>query len=292
MRESHHREDYNCAMDERTTSILLARPERITGFDVELAGRLRAVVDGGNAALVEIAGRDSVAAGVLAASSDYDVLVPTVVYTGTEYGDWNVVLENARLLVDRLKHLDDVEVTPEPVFLGSPRWWHAVGGRFAGVLRKRYGFSTTCIACHMYFHAARVPFAHEIGARAVVAGERLFHENRRKLNQVAPALDSYSEVLREAGVKLVLPLKDTGDGSYIEELVGPWPESTRQLNCVLEANYRDLSGEFEVPGDTVCAYLEEFLEPVFSRLISEFGDGRTPDYLAVVEDVLRERNLI
>ena len=278
---------HNYAMDERTRGILLAKPERIIGFDDDLTARLRARVGSGNAALVEIAGRDSVAAGVLAASSSYDILIPTVVYTGTEYGNWEVVLENTRLLGDLLRDRAGVDVVEEPVLLGSPRWWHAAGGRFAGVLEERYRFSTTCVACHMYFHAARVPFAREVGAAAVVAGERLLHGKRLKLNQVGAALDSYIAVLEMAGIELDLPLKETEDGSHIEELVGPWRESENQMRCVLESNYRDLSGKFGVPENDLSAYLEEFLEPVFSRVLLEFNDGGTPDYLAIVDDVLR-----
>ena len=277
-------------MDERTRGILLAKPERIIGFDDGLTARLRSRVGSGNAALVEIAGRDSVAAGMLAASSSYDILIPTVVYTGTEYGNWEVVLENTRLLGDLLRDREGVDVVEEPVLLGSPRWWHAVGGRFAGVLEERYRFSTTCVACHMYLHAARVPFAREVGATAVVAGERLAHGRRLKLNQVGATLDSYVAVLEGAGVALDLPLKETEDGSHIQELVGPWRESEKQMRCVLESNYRDLSGEIGVPENDLNAYLEEFLEPVFSRVLLEFNNGGTPDYLALVDDVLRERN--
>jgi len=276
-------------MDERTKGILLAKPERIIGFDDSLTARLRSRVGSGNAALVEIAGRDSVAAAVLAASSSYDILIPTVVYTGTEYGNWEVVLENTRLLRDLLRDREGVVEVEEPVLLGSPRWWHAAGGRFARVLEERYRFSTTCVACHMYFHAARVPFAREIGATAVVAGERLVHGKRLKLNQVGAALDSYIAVLERAGVVLDLPLKDTEDSSHVEELVGPWGESEKQMRCVLESNYRDMSGEFGVTENELDAYLEEFLEPVFSRVLSEFNDGGTPDYLAVVEDILRTK---
>ena len=61
------------------------------------------------------------------------------------------------------------------------------------------------------------------------------------------------------------------------------------MRCVLESNYRDLSGEFRVSENDLDAYLEEFLKPVFSRVLSEFNDGGTPDYLAVVDDVLRTR---
>jgi hypothetical protein len=272
-------------MDEQATSILIEKPERITGFDVGLAGRLRDAVAGGKTALVEIAGRDSVAAGVLAASS-FDFLVPTVVYSGTGYGDWEVMLDNAGYLADLLEHRDDVRVIRETVLLGSPRWWHAAGGRFATVLWDRYGFLTTCVACHMYFHAARVPFAREIGAEAVVAGERLLHQDRRKVNQVGPALGSYSMVLNRAGVDLMLPLKDVRDGSLVEELVGPWPESSRQLTCVLESNYRDSSGEFEVPEESLRAYLEQFLEPFSSKILAEYGEGVTPRYMKIAEDVL------
>jgi hypothetical protein len=151
--------------EKEARQIVFSKPERIAGFDPGLTARLRRDTANGKVALVEIAGRDSVAAGVKAASSgSYDFLVPTIVYTGTEYGDWSNVLSNAR----------------------------ALAGRFQGG-----------------------------------AGPR-----------------------------------------------------------VLESNYRDLQGDIIVRDEDLSAYIDEFLVPVTSEVLSSFAAGILPDYIAVAEQFM------
>jgi len=272
--------------------ILIERPERIAGFDLALAAGLRAAIGSGRPAFVEVAGRDSIAAALAAARSGaYDVLIPTIVYTGTEYGDWDVVLDSARSLVSRLSGITSLKVIEEPVLLGSPLWWHAAAGRFAGELTRKYGFSATCIACHMYLHAARVPFARELGVSSLVAGERLLHDGRVKLSQLKPALDAYSAVLRGQGSALDLPLEDISDGSLVEELAGPWPESTRQISCVLESNYRDPQGGVSYDEELLQGYLREFLVPFTERVLEGLSEGSGPlDYVGIAARTLDERS--
>ena len=267
-------------MDGKTLEMLLSRPERIAGFDRGLEGRLRGEIGGGRAALVEIAGRDSVAAAVEAARSGcYDTLIPTIVYTGTEYGSWDRVLGNASLLSREVGGRVTVTGT---VVLGSPAWWNALAMRFAAVMQRLYGLEPACVACHMYLHAARVPFARAVGARAVVAGERLYHDGRRKLSQLEPALAAYGEVLARAGVPLEVPLKDVRDGRLVERILGEeWAESEGQLRCVLEGNYRDASGEVLGRAADVEAYLEEFLKPFTQRVLRSFEEVGAPDYLTL-----------
>jgi hypothetical protein len=274
--------------------VLLSKPERIAAFDAELIDRLRAFIGAGSAALVEVAGRDSIAAGLASARSGaYETLVPTIVYTGTEFGDWEVVLENARSLRGRLGDVDTVQVAEETVVLGSPRWWQASAGRYGGALFNRYGFSPTCIACHMYLHAARVPFALEIGARAVISGERLRHDGRVKLNQLGAVLDAYGSVLEAEGLVLDLPLRKAGDSAVIEDLVGQWPESRRQMSCVLESNYRGADGSVTYHEEAVASYLQEFLVPFTKQVLEGFRRGAAPppDYAGIASSLLAERRI-
>ena len=274
-------------IDRETRQLILSKPERIAGFDRELVTKLRGEAAGGTVALVEIAGRDSVAAGIKAASSgSYDFLVPTIVYTGTEYGDWSEVLANARALADRFPEGEGPKVL-ETVLLGSPSWWHAVAAGFSSVLFKLYGFSTACVACHMYLHAARVPFARETGAGAIVSGERLSHDGRLKLNQLEPALRAYGEVIADNGIELALPLADVKEGRHVEEVLGEsWKESARQLGCVLEGNYRDLDGNIIACDDDLVNYIDGFLVPFTDEVLSSFAAGSTPDYTAMVKKVI------
>lgn len=253
---------------------------------------MRSNIGNRTAALIEMAGRDSVAAAVSAAGSGaYSVLVPTIVYTGTEYGHWEVALENARSLTGRLAGIPGVEVASEPVLLGSPRWWHASAGRYTGELTRRYGFDPTCIACHMYLHAARAPLAREIGARAIVAGERLLHDARVKLNQTGSVLDGYAAVLADVGLKLDLPLRELDEGRRIEALVGEWHESERQMLCVLESNYRDADGNVTFTDGGIERYLEEFLVPFTRRVLADFSLGvASVDYAGIANLLIAERS--
>lgn len=272
--------------------ILAHKPERIIGFDdAETHGEPRAPADPPpRACVLEVAGRDSIAAGILAADSGrFDYIIPTVVYTGTEYGDFSTVLSNVEYLAERLRG-SGVQIAPVPVVLGSTRWWHSAAGRYAEVLQKRYGFCPTCVACHMYLHAARVPYALLSRAPVIVAGERTRHDRRLKLNQLEGPLEAYRKVLGQAGVELILPLRDIEKGEEVQGIVGDWDESDRQLRCVLESNYRNPAGGVDARPQALEAYLEEFLEPFFNRVLGRFAEGdREPDYDAMAHETITGR---
>lgn len=273
-------------IDSESARILLAKPERIATFEPRFIERLSTAIGDRKSALVEIAGRDSIAAGIVAGrSGDYDALVPAIVYTGTLHGNWELALGNARALAAGLTDHGDVKVL-EPVVLGSPRWWHASAGRYSGELARIFGFSATCVACHMYFHAAKVPLAHALGTGGIIAGERLSHDGRLKLNQLEPSLAAYSSVLESRGVELVMPLRDVSEGKHIEEIVGPWSESAHQLMCVMEGNYRDAGDEMAFDAGALDDYLERYLVPFTRLVLDSFDEDETePDYLSIATEV-------
>lgn len=278
-------------MDDETTQIFLSMPERVTGFDVQLFDRLRDACRGRAAAVVEIAGRDSIAAALSAcASGSCEVLIPTVVYTGTEYGKRDAVMENARALALNPGIGQNVAVL-ETVVIGSPAWWNASASRYSSEHFSRYGFNPTCVACHMYLHAARVPLALALGAGSIIAGERLSHDGCMKINQLEPALAAYRDVVEGENLVLSFPLESTAEGAAIDRLVGPgWPESGRQMRCALAGNYRDLAGGIMVREDMLASYLEEFLVPFTKTVLRAFAEGKgPPDYAAVAGEAMAER---
>lgn len=249
-------------------------------------------------ALIEIAGRDSMAAGLLAAKSGrYDVMVPTIVYTGSEYGDWKAEVENARALAAHLRDVHGINAPIEPVALGSPRWFHAVSGRFLSELYGLYGFSGTCVACHMYCHAVRVPLAKEVGAGAVISGERLEHDGHLKINQLSPVLDAYAEVLSGSGIKLDSPLVNLSRGEDIQEIVSTAPGisdgDSFQTGCVLSSNYRDLEGRINYAEERLDSYLRQFLVPATVRILELISTGVEPvDYVGIAGEIISERKHI
>ena len=276
-------------MDARYREILIDKPELATAFPAwmlpaETVERLRAAA---NAAVVEIAGRDSLAAAVRAAEADHDLFLPTVAYTGTEFGNWRLPFQKIEYLRERLRGVGaDVEVLA-PVVMGAPELWRLLCGRYVLAQYRRFGFYTPCIGCHVYLHALRVPLAKMTGCRVVVAGERESHGGVVKLNQIPTALDAYVELLAGFDVELSLPLRHVSSGAEIEEIVGTdRRESEGQLGCVLSQNYRDADGAVPYDEEAVRRFLDEFALPLAERAVNAYLDGERPDYEKLGRDLL------
>ncbi|MFH1082306.1 MAG: hypothetical protein V1751_02835, partial [Pseudomonadota bacterium] len=207
-------------------------------------------------AVVEMAGRDSVAAAIKSVEQEkFSDLLPTFVYTGTEYGPWSTVLG----AVERLsKRLPETRIH-NLVAMGSPDFWRALNGRFISDLMERYGFYTPCIGCHLYLHSIRIPLAINIGSVPIISGERERHNGNIKINQTAGALDFYKKLSKDFGIQLLLPLRHIQKGPHIEEILGShWQEGEEQLGCTLSGNYRRLDSKYNIHSDQVQRYMEEF----------------------------------
>lgn len=275
-------------MDPRYREILIDKPELVTAFPAwmlpaETVERLRAAAE---PAVAEIAGRDSLAAAVRAAEAGHDLFLPTIAYTGTEFGDWRQPLENVKYLRERLRAVGAGVEVLAPVVMGSPELWRLLCGRYVVAQYRRFGFYTPCIGCHVYLHAVRVPLAKMTGCRVVVAGERESHGGVVKLNQIPTALDAYVELLARFGVELALPLRHVSSPAEIEEIVGAeGREGDGQLECVLSQNYRDADGAVAYDEDAVRRFLGEFALPVAERAAKAYLAGERPDYETGADDL-------
>lgn len=215
--------------------------------------------DPSSTVIVEIAGRDSIAAAL--AYPPAAAMLPTVVYTGTEFGDPAVLLDNVDLLRERLAGR---ALLLDPLVLGSPRWWAEVNGRPLAMLQRAFGNPFICVGCHMYLHAVRVLLALRLGVPTIVSGERELHRGRVKYNQSPPALDAYVEMAGRYGVALSQPLRFLDDEDELERLTGAWPEGGRQRGCVLSGN-EGRPGSEEPAG--LRHYLRDYLLPLTHRFI-------------------------
>lgn len=255
----------------------------ICGHDERVAGLYRGKPLGEGCVLVEVAGRDSIAAAIaLAKQGEARLLLPSLALTGTEYGDTGILLHN----VERLRSLAEplgVEVA-EPVVLGSPRWWRATIGRVNSVLSRAYGPWHICVGCHMYLHAVRAPLAWEAGAARQAGGERLAHGGKIKINQTLPAVEAYRGVLAGFGIELLLPLLETDDEDAIRSLVGDWEEGDGQPGCVLSGNYRGLDGAVDYDDGLLRSYLDEYLVPVTRDILLSLRERGEADYEALAAE--------
>ncbi|MDY6951736.1 MAG: hypothetical protein SWE60_09500 [Thermodesulfobacteriota bacterium] len=235
-------------------------------------------------AIVEIAGRDSVAAAISGVEKEgFTDLVPTYVYTATEHGPWASVEEAVRRLARRLPEVRVHEL----LVLGSPGFWQALNGRFMAELTSRFGFYTPCIGCHLYLHSVRIPLAVTLGRAPIISGERELHEKAIKVNQISEALDVYQEMADGFRVRLLLPLRHTAEGSRIEEILGyQWQAGKAQLGCMLSGNYRSMDGDPTVTASQVQRYLEEFAAPCARRIVQAYIAGLIPNHLEIAVEAL------
>ncbi|MDO8915853.1 MAG: hypothetical protein Q7W16_07215 [Coriobacteriia bacterium] len=236
-------------------------------------------------AIVEIAGRDSVAAAVAAVRErGFRTVLPTAVATGTDYGDEGTPARAAKMLMDILG--SSVEVLPL-VRIGSPALWSALNGRYAAVLRGRYGLHSPCLACHLYMHLCRLPLAWELGDAPIVAGERDTHGGRLKVSQMPLGIDACVRVLARAGVELVEPIRHVHSAEEIVGLVGDgWEQGAKQLGCVLGGNYADLDGDVTLDEFAYARFVRGYLEPAGDAVVSAWRVEAEPDYDAIVRAVI------
>ncbi|MBM4135983.1 MAG: hypothetical protein FJ241_04040 [Nitrospira sp.] len=247
-------------IDKKLIDILANKPDLIIDFPEWMlpASTINTIRDTENVAIAEIAGRDSVASVIRASEMrPIKAIVPTIAYTGTEYGNWQVPFEKIDILKDGL-HRNNIHVF-DPVVLGSPRFWWTLCGRYVAHFFKAYGFYSHCVGCHLYFHAIRIPLAKKLNCNLVIGGERESHNGKIKINQIGIALDAYADFLKRFGIELSLPLRYMNSGKEIEEIIGQqWDEGKQQLECVLSRNYQEMDGSVSLYEKALKQFFEEF----------------------------------
>lgn len=241
-------------------ALLAEKPDLISEFPEWMLPEemLKQLINTPHVAIAEIAGRDSIAAVIKACEMrTIRAIVPTIAYTGTEYGNWKTPLEKINTLKTLLKKK---RVTVfEPVILGSPKFWRSLCGRYVTHLFNKYGFFSHCIGCHLYLHAIRIPLAVKLGGSPVIGGERESHDGRIKLNQIGIALDAYRKFMNMFNIELILPLRHIKSGGEIESIIGSeWDEGDQQLECVLSKNYREMDESVTFDETSIKRFLDEF----------------------------------
>ncbi len=263
-------------MDPRIIAIICNKPELIADLPHWMLPEAmeRELRETEGLAIGEIAGRDSIAAVLEAVKQgNLQALLPTVAYTGTEFGDWEALFGKIERLAASLEG-QGIKVF-HPVVLGSPRWWRHLCGRYVPSLFARFGFYSPCASCHLYLHALRIPLALRIGCRMIIGGERESHQGTIKINQTAVALDAYTSFARSFGIELLLPVRNIHGDDDIAAIVGTqWREKDEQLECVLSKNYRDEQGMVRCREDALARFFSEYAVAEAERLIREVLEKR------------------
>jgi hypothetical protein len=259
-------------LDKRFLKILVNKPELIINFPEWMFPKttIDEIRNTKHSAIAEIAGRDSIAAVIRACEMHHlKAILPTIAYTGTEYGNWNFPFEKIMILKEKLRN-SGIKIY-KPIILGSPIFWWTLCGRYSTHFFKKFGFYSHCIGCHLYFHAIRVPLAKKLKCKLIIAGERESHDGKIKINQVKPALDAYINFLKKFDIELFLPLRNMESGTDIETIIGHhWEEGEQQLECVLSKNYREADDSVIFHEESIIRYFDEYAFKTVEESIKKY----------------------
>ncbi len=258
-------------MTKRLLEILSNKPEMVIDFPEWMLKQttIQKIRNMKDVAIAEIAGRDSIAAIIRACEiRPIKAIIPTIAYTGTEYGNWDVTFEKVQLLRDKLTK--NGLIIFDTILLGSPVFWWKLCGRYLSYFQKAYGFYSPCIGCHLYFHTIRIPLAKKLNINLLIAGERESHNGRIKVNQIKIALDVYIEFLRKYDIELLLPLRHMSSGADIISILSEqWDEGKQQVECVLSKNYQEIDGSVCLNEEAIKRFFNEFAFKISEEFIHE-----------------------
>lgn len=259
-------------LDKRFLKILANKPELIIDFPEWMLpeSTIDEMRKTEHSAIAEIAGRDSIAAVIRASKILHlKAILPTIAYTGTEYGNWKFPFEKITILKEKLRH-SSIKIY-NPIILGSPIFWWTLCGRYSTHFFKRFQFYSHCIGCHLYFHAIRIPLAKKLKCKLIIAGERESHDGNIKINQIKPALDAYINFLKKFDIELFLPLRNIKSGKEVESIIGQnWSEGEQQLECVLSKNYQEINGNVSVDVYAIQQFFNEFALKTVEKFIQGY----------------------
>lgn len=275
------------AQDQRVADIFRDKPELVSCFPEWMLspGYIASIKGMKNPAIVEIAGRDSVAAAVKSvAENAFTDLIPVYAYTGTEYGPW---IHTPRAVERLAACLPQVRVH-ELIMAGAPKFWRALNARFIGEWVSWFGYYSPCPGCHLYLHAIRFPLAKKLGGLPIISGERESHGKTIKINQTGPALDIYQEMAGHFDIRLFFPLRHVTRDEDIETLLNlPWARDEDQLKCAFSGNYRRLDNTVGPAPADVRRYFREFALPTAISVVNVYMNGGSPDAEEIARQVLK-----
>jgi hypothetical protein len=235
-------------------------------------------------AMGEICGIESITA-VRAAldRTSMDAFLPTIVYTGAEYGHWQTLLAKLNTFKKTVEKSLQIYCL-DPIILGAPAFWWALNGRFMCELNKRFNFYSPCLGCRLYSLAVRVPFCKQIGCMMIVSGSIQPRNEVYTINTSEEVMYYCKTLLSSFGINLIRGEKKR---YRTEQELDSTSSDFGNIcpGCILKDNYQMLRGSLrELPDNK--KYFEQFAIPAAAKIISRALAGKKTDYLQEVMDTI------
>ncbi len=214
-----------------------------------------------------------------------DAFLPTISYTGTEFGKWEQYGAVYKFIQHEAEKKNHIYVA-EPVVLGAPQFWWALNGRFADTLHTMFGFSCRCLGCKLYNCALRIPLAKRINARVYAISDRSGVECSRSSSCLSAHITGHlNKFLSGFGLTLLKP--EPGIVNRETESDDSIFDAGGFMQCAVSGNSylnTSVTGKHKV----IDAYFETFAIPVAAKVLSRTLAGLPVDYVKEAEETLRK----
>jgi hypothetical protein len=137
--------------------------------------------------------------------------------------------------------------------------WKFFIGKSINHTVEAYNFFSPCIACHLLMHISRIKLSHHFCSTNVISGEREFHGDKEKINQLPFVLDLYDELFDSFGVTHHTPIRYLGNNKDILDIVNNYGVSSVQLDCLFSGTYYDQNSKIIINKDKLSDYVRYYL---------------------------------
>lgn len=225
--------------------------------------------------IAEIAGKDSIAATKMVIQRNRGaVIIPSIVYTRTEYGGFDSYFRSVYFL-EKVADQHNV-IIKEVQSLSDERLWNILCMRYQYQIFHKFGFFAPCIMCHLFAHVLRIPLYAKHDADAIITGERFLHNTTQKVNQHPLTIECYKEIFSYVGIVLEQPLAMIANTEAVDSEIG-------DINIIKHANDTKcvLSGNLDgccVNESELKKFLDNFTKPIGIYVAEQMKDGQKIAY--------------
>lgn len=203
-----------------------------------------------------------------------DAFVPTLCYTGSEYGSFEKLYRACVQLKKSIQR--DMRIyCIDPVIIGSPAAWRALNGVWMDMLTERFKQNCMCLGCRIYACAMRIPLCRMLDAHAYIVARNGQYEGC--------CADEHEAVIRYCrlflsgfGVEVI----DKG-GRRAEHNVHGKEKMTEDdelpfLHCLFESQNNGMQRKHD--HNSVERFFESFAIPAAAHIVGRTLAGGVVDY--------------
>ncbi|QEE16575.2 hypothetical protein DSAG12_02405 [Promethearchaeum syntrophicum] len=216
--------------------------------------------------ICEVAGKDSIAA-IIQAVRKYDIknLLGIGIFHRSFFGNISEPIEHFKSVKDLILQ-EDIE-SINFLYLDVSNLFDLLIVRNMAIVQKYFGYYSPCPSCHLFFHMMRIPVAEYFGITKIISGEREYHGDRKKLNQLPEVLSLFKELLQNLGIKLIQPIRKIRNDEEIFKILGSSWKSAEPFRCSFSKNYYDETGEIPFEIQKILNSLKRFYFPLFLSVV-------------------------